>query len=86
MAYVVFNNVPKLTPAQSAIVSAYTGVLCCPIEVLQAYAANLLVRQYVPVEQFRDVNFIRALQIKSTPDFLSICPHFVEPFKPHVGE
>ena len=63
---------PRLTREQSAILSAYTGVLCGDFDALHEYVEKLFGRHVWTLEM-GSKEFVAELKEKSKPDFLGIC-------------
>lgn len=63
----------KLTKEQGAILSAYTGYLCCSFSDLHEYAERILCRP-VFTHEFALDSLVKELKEASKEDFLSIIP------------
>lgn len=61
-----------LTDRQSAIIAAYTGVLCGPFAAFHEYAEQAMGRP-VWTHEFATREMADALKEAAKPDFLSIC-------------
>jgi hypothetical protein len=62
----------RLTKEQSAVISAFTGILCGPFSGLQDYAEKKLGRS-VWTHEFAFEDFASQLKELSREDFMAIC-------------
>ena len=65
-------SVPRLTLEQSAIIGAFTGVLCGPFSALHRYAEQLLGTP-IWTHQFADPLVAAELKAAAREDFYGIC-------------
>jgi len=61
-----------MTPRESAIISAFTGVLCGPFTALHEYV-ELLMERPVFTSEMGNEEFAALIQEKSKDDFIELC-------------
>ncbi len=74
----VRSPVERLTPEQAVIITAYTGVLCCPFGVFHIYAERVIGRS-IWTHEFANPELWAALKLRTKSEFIAICAESKEP-------
>lgn len=61
-----------MTKREGAIITAYTGIMCCDLPTFHTYAEEKLNRS-IFTHEFSDAEVLAALKVNSKEDFISIC-------------